>query len=62
MHVTWPAPLFFMGEIPAADVVYIMAAAVIFALAVVLALGPSLRGRKTDMAVVTAPEAEMPRV
>jgi len=103
-----------MGEIPAADVVYIMAAAAIFAwivvgsggsvlltmlmhassnavsgehispmftgadastlgwiragiwcvfaLAVVLALGPSSRGRKTNTAVVTAPEAEMPRV
>ena len=114
MHVAWHAPLFFMGEIPAADVVYIMAAAVIFAwivvgsggsvllamlmhassnavsgeyispmftgtdgstlgwiragiwcvfaLAVVLAFGPSLRGRKADTAMVTAPAAEMPRV
>jgi len=114
MHVLWHAPLFFMGEIPGADAVYIMAAAVIFAwivvgsggslllamlmhassnavsgeyisamftgadgstlgwiragiwsvfaVAAVLALGPSLRGRRSDTAVAAAPETAMPRL
>ena len=35
IHVVWHVPLFFSGDIPAADVVYIMAAAVVFAWIVV---------------------------
>jgi membrane protease YdiL (CAAX protease family) len=34
-HVVWHLPLFFSGDIPASDVLYIMAAAVIFAWIVV---------------------------
>lgn len=35
IHVVWHLPLFFSGDIPTADVVYIMAAAVVFAWIVV---------------------------
>jgi membrane protease YdiL (CAAX protease family) len=35
MHVFWHLPIFFSGDIPAADVVYIMTAAVVFAWIVV---------------------------
>lgn len=35
MHVVWHLPLFFTGDIPSADVVYIAAAAVVFAWMVV---------------------------
>lgn len=35
IHVLWHLPLFFTGDIPAADVVYILAAAVVFAWIVV---------------------------
>ncbi len=35
IHVFWHAPLFFAGEIPAADVVLILAASIVFAWLVV---------------------------